>query len=64
MLKKQKLEPVPVELLSEAPTVTQRSNLQLNSGSLTPEMLNDLIRQKPENVGTALKDWMNIKKVS
>lgn len=66
MLKKQKLEPVPVELLADAPSSShhhQRAAMQLNSGSLTPEILNELIRQKPANVGTALKDWMNIKKV-
>lgn len=63
LLKKQKLEPVPVELLAETPVIAQRANLQLGGATLTPEMLNDLIRQKPANVGTALKDWMNIKKV-
>lgn len=63
MLKKQKPEPVPVELLADAPVSAQRSALQLNPGVLTPEVLNELIKQKPANVGTALKDWMNIKKV-
>lgn len=62
MLKKQKPETVPVELLAEAPVSVQRSNLQLNGGALTPELLNDLIKQKPVNVATALKDWMSVKK--
>jgi flagellar M-ring protein FliF len=53
-----------MELLTEAPVNSQRKALQLNGGALTPELLNDLIRQKPANVGVALKDWMNIKKVS
>ena len=26
--------------------------------SLTPEILTELIRQKPANVGTALRDWV------
>jgi flagellar M-ring protein FliF len=31
----------------------------LQSGStVTPEMLNQLIRQKPANIGTALRDWV------
>ncbi|MFA5265029.1 MAG: flagellar basal-body MS-ring/collar protein FliF, partial [Opitutaceae bacterium] len=51
MLSRQKLEPVPMELLTEAPVNSQRKALQLNGGALTPELLNDLIRQKPANVG-------------
>ena len=26
---------------------------------MTPEMLNELIRQKPANIGTALRDWVD-----
>lgn len=58
-LKKQRLEPVPMELLS-APPDAQRT-LQ-NTGSLTPELLTELIRQKPANIGTALRDWVAVKK--
>ena len=29
-----------------------------NSNSVTPELLNELIRQKPANVGAALRGWM------
>lgn len=29
---------------------------------LTPEMLNELIKQKPANIGTALRDWMAARK--
>lgn len=60
MLKKQKLEPVPMELLAEAPDATKRA-LQTN-GTLSPEMLNELIRAKPANIGTALRDWVAVKK--
>jgi flagellar M-ring protein FliF len=63
LLKKQRLEPVPVELLAEGPSRgVQRGTYQLNGGSLTPELLNDLIRQKPANIGNALRDWVNVKK--
>ena len=34
------------------------NNRLSGKGGISPEMLNDLIRQKPENVGTALRDWM------
>jgi flagellar M-ring protein FliF len=60
MLKKQKIEPVPMELLAEAPDPTKRA-LQSNGG-LSPELLNELIRQKPANIGTALREWVTVKK--
>jgi len=60
MLGRQKPESVPVELLTASPRETQRQ--MQNSGSLTPELLNELIRQKPVNIGTALKDWVAVKK--
>ncbi|OIR18771.1 flagellar M-ring protein [mine drainage metagenome] len=63
MLKKQRPQPVPVELLAEMPAVSQRGALQIGSGGVTPEVLNELIRQKPMNVGAALRDWASIKKV-
>jgi flagellar M-ring protein FliF len=59
-LKKQKFEPVPMELLTAPPDATQRA-LQ-NNGVLTPELLTELIRQKPANIGTALRDWVAVKK--
>lgn len=56
LLSKQKLEPVPVEILSMPADLATRT---LQSGStVTPEMLNQLIRQKPANIGTALRDWV------
>jgi len=57
-LSKQKLEPVPVEVLSMTPTDAARS--LPNSNSVTPELLNELIRQKPANVGVALRDWVAV----
>jgi flagellar M-ring protein FliF len=56
MLKRQKPEPVPIEVLSLTPeNAAQRLP---NGGNVTPELLNDLIRQKPTNVGIALRDWV------
>ena len=56
MLSRQKPEPVPVEVLAMPPELAARS-LQ-NGNAVTPEMLNELIRQKPANIGTALRDWV------
>ena len=62
LLKKEQPEAVPVELLADVPTRLPRGAYQLNGGSLTPELLNELIRQKPANIGNALRDWVNVKK--
>ncbi len=56
MLSKQKPEPVPVEVLT-MPTDVAARTLQ-NGSAVTPEMLNQLIRQKPANISTALRDWV------
>jgi flagellar M-ring protein FliF len=56
LLSRQKPEPVPVEVLAMPPELAARS-LQ-NGNAVTPEMLNELIRQKPANIGTALRDWV------
>jgi len=57
MLSKQKIEPVPVEVLSMPPDSMGRT-LQNGSTGVTPEMLNQLIRHKPANIGAALRDWV------
>jgi flagellar M-ring protein FliF len=57
LLARQKPEPVPVEVLALPPDLAARS-LQ-NGNTVTPDMLNELIRQKPANIGTALRDWMS-----
>jgi flagellar M-ring protein FliF len=59
MLGRQKPEAVPVELLTAAAPDPARP---LGAGALTPELLNELIRQKPVNIGTALKDWVAVRK--
>ncbi len=57
MLSKQKPEAVPVEVLAMSPDAASRS--LPNSNAITPELLNELIRQKPANVGVALRDWVS-----
>jgi len=57
LLSRQKPEPVPVEILTLPPDVAARS-LPNGAGGITPEMVNALIRQKPANIGAALRDWV------
>ena len=57
MLKREKPEPVPIEVLSLTPEQTGRGG-QPGANHVTPELLNELIRQKPANVGVALRDWV------
>ncbi|MEN9631681.1 MAG: Flagellar M-ring protein [Verrucomicrobiota bacterium] len=57
MLSRQKPEAVPVEVLSLSPDAAARS--LPNSNAITPELLNELIRAKPTNVGVALRDWVS-----
>ncbi len=59
-LRRQRPEPVPVELLSAA-APGRNGARNGNAHAPTPEMLNELIRQKPANVGTALRDWVSAK---
>lgn len=60
MLKNQRPELVPLELLD---STAHRHSLP-SSGQITPEMLNELIRQKPDNVSAALRDWVSPKNVT
>lgn len=56
LLLRQRPEPIPVEVLSLQPDAQTRA---LNSpNTVTAELLNELIRQKPANVGVALRDWV------
>jgi len=58
MLGRQKPEPVPIEVLSLTPEAANRA--LPSSNGVTPDLLNELIRQKPANVGVALRDWVAV----
>ncbi|MBG31405.1 MAG: flagellar M-ring protein FliF [Opitutae bacterium] len=58
MLKKFKPTATEVEILDEADAQALAGTRGIGKG-LTPELLNDLIQEKPENVSTALKNWVN-----
>lgn len=57
LLRRQKPEPVPIEVLSLSPEAANRS--LPSSNGITPDLLNELIRQKPDNIGVALRDWVS-----
>jgi flagellar M-ring protein FliF len=56
LFKRQKPEPVPIEVLAMTPD--QASGSLSNTSNVTPELLNELIRQKPANIGVALREWV------
>ena len=56
MLKKTKPEEISIEVL-QPDQVLQNRKLEEN-GTVTPEMLNELIRQKPANIGVSLREWI------
>ncbi len=65
-LKRTPHDPIPLELLDPAnesaldnarPAKLLRDRARGGS-SVSPEMLNDMIRQKPENVSATLREWM------
>ncbi len=58
VLSRQKPEPLPVEVLALSPAAANRA--LPNSSRITPELLNELIRQKPANIGVALRDWVAV----
>jgi flagellar M-ring protein FliF len=60
MVGRQKPEAVPVEMLTETSSNSTRG--MPSQGTITPELLNELIRQKPANIGVALRDWATVKK--
>jgi flagellar M-ring protein FliF len=56
MLARTKIEPVPVDVLSLPPDAAARA--LPSSSHVTAETLNELIRQRPANIGVALRDWV------
>jgi len=56
MLSRQKAEPIPVEVLTLSPDAVARS--LPSTTHVSADTLNELIRQKPANIGAALRDWV------
>jgi flagellar M-ring protein FliF len=55
MLKQTKPDEIPLELLR---TAGASGTGRAGGGNITPDLLNEMIRQKPANVGVALRGWM------
>jgi flagellar M-ring protein FliF len=62
ILRRQKPETVPIELLSSSAAVGMSNGQNGHATLLTPDALNQLIQQKPANIGTALRDYMTVRK--
>lgn len=62
MLRRQPPQPVPLELLTVPAPAEASANGKNGHSVLTADMLNELIRKKPANVGNALRDYMAVKK--
>ncbi|TVR54805.1 MAG: flagellar M-ring protein FliF [Puniceicoccaceae bacterium] len=58
MLRRTRPAQLPLEALPQAEPEEPASLLEKRS-QITPEMLNELIRQKPANVGVSLREWMD-----
>lgn len=58
MLKQTKPDEIPFELLQAAGAAGNGKRAGIGGGNITPDLLNEMIRQKPANVGVALRGWM------
>ncbi len=56
MLKKNVPERISIEMLE--PEQALQSRRLEDKGTVTPEMLNELIQQKPANIGMSLREWI------
>ncbi|MBE2215501.1 MAG: flagellar M-ring protein FliF [Opitutaceae bacterium] len=59
LLKNSKAEAISLEVYNPAGAGAGPRKIDLEGGSVTPELLNELIKQKPDNVGITLKQWMS-----
>ena len=57
MLKRHKPEKISIEVL-QPEQMLQGRRLE-DTSAVTPEMLNELIRQKPANIGLSLREWIS-----
>ncbi len=53
-----KSEPTPFDELMH-PVSRSRGDIPLDSSNVTPELLNELIRQKPDNAAISLRNWLS-----
>jgi flagellar M-ring protein FliF len=58
LVKNSKAEAISLEVYNPSSPGGPRK-IDLENGGVTPELLNELIKQKPDNVGITLKQWMS-----
>ena len=60
MLKRYKPDSIDVEVMEERNAAAAQKQLEVAEGAahITPEFLNELIQERPENISTALKNWV------
>lgn len=58
LYRKTRAQPNPFEELNRRASNASRSN-NLGNTAVTPELLNELIRQKPENAASTLRSWLS-----
>lgn len=61
MYRKFKSQPSPFEELKQQAVRYDRTGAQAAAAEVTPELLNELIRQKPENAAVTLRGWLKEK---
>lgn len=61
MYRKFKSQPSPFEELKQQVFSRERAAAQSAAAEVTPELLNELIRQKPENAAVTLRGWLKDK---
>ncbi len=59
LLKVSKAEAISLEVYNPSSGGGGPRKIDLENGGVTPELLNELIKQKPDNVGITLKQWMS-----
>ncbi|MCB1123198.1 MAG: hypothetical protein KJT03_16710, partial [Verrucomicrobiae bacterium] len=59
MYRKFKSQPNPFEEFNKQAARYSNGGGQASAAEVTPELLNELIRQKPENAAVTLRGWMN-----
>jgi len=59
LLKRSASQPGPLEQMVEARRTYQANRESESPELVTPEMLNELIKQKPENAGATLRNWLS-----
>jgi flagellar M-ring protein FliF len=59
LLKRSSRQPGPLEQMAESRRGMQASRERQTPEMVTPELLNELIQQKPENAGATLRSWLS-----